>query len=575
MGGRDGAGTSDRFGRGLASGCLALSLGLSLGVGVGGSGASIATTQAQAKKELLKLSDLPKGWTSTKSANNSGGSFPGLKQLAACIGVPAKTLDLNPPNANSPEFDNKAQTLSVDESIGIFSSAKVARSQLAAITNPKTPGCYSQLLAGPLKSQFDASFGSGVSVGNVTVTSPGPGSFANGVGTLHLSLTVSQSGQSTPIALTNVYFIKGNAGNGAHAHLGRNRISDLAGQARVDRPTQPPVAQPTDSFSHRTTRAGIGTLLGHQPEGNCACRQPARTSPRRPARPSVPAPPHAPAPGRRPPRPTPPAGLPARSGSAPTPEGPPHRPPGSWSPGAARASAGPPHSCWPAPDAPWPCGTATARPPDGWPARRADESGGRALGLKLDVTVTAGLKAAVRRSRAELGAIGGLVHAAGIGGAMPLSGIDDASWDAVLDVNLRAAATLTRALHASLLEANPGSAIVYISSIESTIGSAFLPAYCASKAGLLGLTRAACAQLGPDGIRVNAICPGAVDTPLLAPLLAMPGAQERLETNTPLGRLAQPEDIATVVRFLLSEDAGYITGTSVVVDGGMTAVGPV
>jgi NAD(P)-dependent dehydrogenase (short-subunit alcohol dehydrogenase family) len=107
------------------------------------------------------------------------------------------------------------------------------------------------------------------------------------------------------------------------------------------------------------------------------------------------------------------------------------------------------------------------------------------------------------------------------------------------------------------------------------VGSAFLPAYCASKAGLLGLTRAACAELGPEGIRINAICPGAVDTPLLAPLLEMPGARERLESGTPLGRLAQPEDIASVVRFLLSDEAAYITGTSLVVDGGMTAVGSV
>ena len=153
--------------------------------------------------------------------------------------------------------------------------------------------------------------------------------------------------------------------------------------------------------------------------------------------------------------------------------------------------------------------------------------------------------------------------------------IDDDTWDQVLDVNLRAAATVTRELHASLLEAGPGSAIVYISSIEGLVGSAMLPAYCASKAGLIGLTRSVCAQLGPEGIRVNSVCPGAVDTPLLAPLLALPGAQERLVEHTPLRRLAQPEDIASVVRFLLSDDAAYISGTSIVVDGGMTAVGAV
>ena len=208
-------------------------------------------------------------------------------------------------------------------------------------------------------------------------------------------------------------------------------------------------------------------------------------------------------------------------------------------------------------------------------ARCADEHGVAAIGLRVDVTATTSLKSAVRRSRAELGPIGGLVHAAGIGGPAPVSALDEATWDEVLDVNLRAGALLTRALHDVLLDANPGSAIVFISSIEASVGSAFLPAYCASKAGLLGLTRAACAELGPEGIRVNSVCPGAVDTPLLAPLLAMPGAREHLESRTPLGRLAQPEDIASVVRYLLSDDAAYVTGTSLVVDGGMTAVGSV
>ena len=137
----------------------------------------------------------------------------------------------------------------------------------------------------------------------------------------------------------------------------------------------------------------------------------------------------------------------------------------------------------------------------------------------------------MKRSRNEVGPLGGLVHSAGIGGPAPITMIEDDTWDEVLDVNLRAAATLVRALHDCLLEANPGSAVVYISSIEALVGSPFLPAYCASKAGLLGLTRAACAQLGSEGIRINSVCPGAVDTPLLAPLLAMPGAQERLDQD--------------------------------------------
>jgi NAD(P)-dependent dehydrogenase (short-subunit alcohol dehydrogenase family) len=216
---------------------------------------------------------------------------------------------------------------------------------------------------------------------------------------------------------------------------------------------------------------------------------------------------------------------------------------------------------------------------DGVAARRVaqrciDEYGVRAVGLKVDVTRTTTLKTAIKRSLTEVGTIGGFVHSAGVGGPRPVTLIDDTSWDEVLDVNLRAAATVTKELHASLLEANPGSAIVYISSIEGLVGNPLLAAYCASKAGLLGLTRSACGLLGPDGIRVNSVCPGAVDTPLLAPLLERPGARENLITHTPLRRLARPEDIASVVRFLLSDQAAYISGTSIVVDGGMTAMGP-
>jgi len=206
-------------------------------------------------------------------------------------------------------------------------------------------------------------------------------------------------------------------------------------------------------------------------------------------------------------------------------------------------------------------------------ARRCtDEYGVPAIGLGVDVTVTGAIDPALKRSLGALDAVGGLVHAAGIGGPGMVTDVTDESWDAVLDVNLRAGAMLTKALHPALCRAGPGSAVVYISSIEGFFGNTFLAAYSASKAGLLGLTRSAAHTLGPNGIRVNALCPGAVDTPLLAPLLDLPGIRGALEARIPLGRVAQPEDIARTVRFLLSDDAGYVTGASLIVDGGLTAV---
>jgi NAD(P)-dependent dehydrogenase (short-subunit alcohol dehydrogenase family) len=209
-------------------------------------------------------------------------------------------------------------------------------------------------------------------------------------------------------------------------------------------------------------------------------------------------------------------------------------------------------------------------------ARRcAEEHDVVALALEVDVADTASLATATAQSEEALGTIGGLVHAAGIGGPATVTDIDDARWDAVLDVNLRAAAMLTNAAYPALTRANPGSAIVFISSVEAFMGNTYLAAYCSSKAGLLGLTNASAHTLGPDGIRVNAVCPGAVDTPLLAPLLAVPNMREGLERRTPLGRLAEPDDIARVVRFLLSDEAAYISGTSLTVDGGMIAAGGV
>jgi NAD(P)-dependent dehydrogenase (short-subunit alcohol dehydrogenase family) len=197
--------------------------------------------------------------------------------------------------------------------------------------------------------------------------------------------------------------------------------------------------------------------------------------------------------------------------------------------------------------------------------------GVKAVGRVVDVTDSSSFEPAVTAARDALGPIGGLVHAAGVAGPMPVPLLDEAMWDAVLDVNLRAEALLVRALLPSFREAGPGAAVVGISSVEGLVGNGMIPAYCSSKAGLLGLTRSLAHGLGAEGIRVNAVCPGAVNTPMLAPLLAMPEAVARLEERIPLKWVAQPDDIAKVVRFLLSDDAAYVTGTYIVVDGGMTA----
>jgi NAD(P)-dependent dehydrogenase (short-subunit alcohol dehydrogenase family) len=192
-------------------------------------------------------------------------------------------------------------------------------------------------------------------------------------------------------------------------------------------------------------------------------------------------------------------------------------------------------------------------------------------GVALDVTDDAAVAAAVQQSVTAMGGVDGLVHAAGTVSVDPIGQLTAELWDKVLDVNLRAHALIVQALLPSLREA-ANAAVVGISSIEGLVGSGAVPAYCASKAGLLGLTRSMADQLGREGIRVNAICPGFIETPMLQIALDVPGLKEQFAAASPLGRIGQPEDVAHAAVFLLSPKASFIHGIELVVDGGNIAI---
>jgi NAD(P)-dependent dehydrogenase (short-subunit alcohol dehydrogenase family) len=202
-------------------------------------------------------------------------------------------------------------------------------------------------------------------------------------------------------------------------------------------------------------------------------------------------------------------------------------------------------------------------------AEAAERFGVPAIGIGIDVRDTPAFGDAIARSRKEMGSIGALVHGAGITGVGAIDQLDEAVWDATLAIHLKAAALLIRDLVPEL-EAVPGSAIVVIASIEAFVGHEAIPSYCAAKAGLLGLVHSTAARLGARGIRANAVCPGFIDTPMFAPVVSSVEARQQYEDRIPLHRLGRPEDIARAVRFLLSDDAAYITGHELVVDGGVT-----
>jgi len=190
----------------------------------------------------------------------------------------------------------------------------------------------------------------------------------------------------------------------------------------------------------------------------------------------------------------------------------------------------------------------------------------------VDVADTSAIEAAVPEAARALGSLGGFVHAAGVSGAMPVDSIDDAVWDATLNVNLRSGVMICRMLLDPFRQAGPGSAVVLISSVEGLFGSTFLTAYCASKGGVLGVMRSIAHRFASEGFRVNAVCPGAVATPMLAPALGLPGFRKQLEDRTPLQRISSPDEIARPIRFLLSDEASFITGAHLTVDGGLTSV---
>jgi 3-oxoacyl-[acyl-carrier protein] reductase len=198
--------------------------------------------------------------------------------------------------------------------------------------------------------------------------------------------------------------------------------------------------------------------------------------------------------------------------------------------------------------------------------------GGTALQIGCDVSSAADADACVERVVAELGRIDILVNNAGVTKDNLLFKMSEEEWDAVLGVNLKSVFLMSRAAQRHMVPARYGK-IVNLSS-TSALGNRGQANYSAAKAGVQGLTATLAAELGPFGINVNAVAPGYVATAMTAATAQRLGvspeeAQELASAQIPLRRVAQPEDIASVIAFLVGDDAGYVTGQTLYVNGGM------
>jgi NAD(P)-dependent dehydrogenase (short-subunit alcohol dehydrogenase family) len=200
-------------------------------------------------------------------------------------------------------------------------------------------------------------------------------------------------------------------------------------------------------------------------------------------------------------------------------------------------------------------------------------NGGDASFVRADVSNAADCTAMVAHAVERYGALDVLYNNAGVFPADDGGTLDtpEATWDRVMEINLKGVWLGCRAGIPAML-ASGGGSIVNVASFVAIVGAATAQiAYTSSKGGVLSMTREIAVEYGRQGIRANALCPGPIDTPLLAELMSDPARRQRRLVHIPMGRLGQAEELAKAALFLASDDSSYMTGASLVVDGGITA----
>lgn len=196
-------------------------------------------------------------------------------------------------------------------------------------------------------------------------------------------------------------------------------------------------------------------------------------------------------------------------------------------------------------------------------------SGAKAIANRVDVSKRPDVDAALEKVRAELGPVLILVNNAGVTDFCSFMEMTEENWDRVMSVNLKSMLVVTQAVLPDMLAAKWGR-IINVSSSSAQTGSARMTAYAASKGGVIAFTKALAQELAPAGITVNNVPPGFVDTPMLRGegVAGMGVSVEAVAARSPMGRAGRPENIAAACAFLASDDADYITGHTLSVNGG-------